>query len=140
MLYKSYTRTEQFTHLFRKLEYYQTLELIPRYRHVFERKTKFFACYIVGLVNVSTYGLYLFMVPLTFLNILFWPTPTMLVSAIVWMVLNDLLIRGLAAVLLTCFFYVYITTLYLSLRYRQINENLLRIADQSKCLLEPKNK
>ena len=131
MLYKSYTRTEQFTYVFRKLEFYETLELVPRYRYIFERKTKFFALYIVNLVNLGTYGAYLVMLLVTLVTILMWPTPTMLVSALIWMVLTDLMIRGVSATLLTCFFYVYIITLYLSLRYRQIKERLLIFVSQS---------
>ena len=134
MLYKSYTRTEQFTYVFRKLEFYETLELVPRYRFVFERRTKFFAIYIVNLVNSFTYALYLALMLVTFLIIMVWPTLTMLVSASIWLLLSIIMMRGLASMLLTCFFYVYMITLYLSLRYRHINETIALFTTQSEYL------
>lgn len=133
MLYKSYTRTEQFTHVFRKLEFYETLELVPRFRHVFERKTRFFAIYIVNLVDACTYVLYLVIIMGHIVAFKLLPSPTMLVSTVIWTIPSLIMIRCMAAIMLTCFFYVYIITLYLNLRFRQINDNIIYFSNQSKC-------
>ena len=132
MLYKSYTRTEQFTQVFRKLEFFETLELVPRFRHIFERKTKFFAIYIVTLVDIVTYVTYVSLIGFHLIAYLILPSTAMLVSTILWLPLTIFMVRGLVAMFITCFFYVYMITLYLSLRFRSINDNIVFFGKQSK--------
>lgn len=124
MLYKAYLRKAHFVDLYHMMEYYETLKLFGQYRMEFAKKTKFFANYILLIVTLGQIGFALIYVLLTGFLIYMYANMYMVISSILWLPSTLIAIRTVGAHMLTSFYYVYIISLYLKLRFRQIYDSL----------------
>ena len=124
MLYKAYSRKAHFMDLYQKLEYFETLELYGESRQEFDKKTMFFAKYIIYLVTLGQLGFVLCYIALTIYINYWYPNMYMVISTMLWLPSHLIALRTIGTLMLTAFYYVFIISLYLKLRFRQIYNSL----------------
>ena len=130
MLYKAYLRKAHFVDLYYKLEYYESLELNGQYSRQFNKKTKLFAKYIVFIVAVGQLGVALsyFAISISLVNQ--YPSMHMVISSILGFISTLWAIRTIGALMVTSFYYVFIISLYMKFRFRQIYNDLQKFKCQ----------
>ena len=130
MLYKAYLRKAHFVDLYYKLEYYESLELNGQYSRQFNKKTKFFAKYIVFIVSLGQLGVALsyFAISISLVNQ--YPSMYMVISSILGFISTLWAIRTIGALMVTSFYYVFIISLYMKFRFRQIYNDLQKFKCQ----------
>ena len=124
MLYLAHHQRALYLNLYDKLEYYDSLELNSKNRRKFGRNTKLFVRFLIYMViparNLLMVANLLLIINLNLLK----QSTVLLISSILWFPPSIWIIKYVAALMLTTFYYIYITSLYLNLRFRQITDNL----------------
>ena len=124
MLWKAYIRRAHFIDFYCKLEYYESLELYGECSRKFAKLTKFFAKYIVFVVTIGQLGFVLSYTALTVFLFYRFTNVYMIISAIFVFPSTLFAIRTIGSLMMTSFYYVFIISLYLKLRFRQIYNSL----------------
>ena len=106
------------------------MELNHKNYLIFEKYTKFVSKYIIMIANLGQYCFEVINIILSLLLAIRYPSLIMFISIVVWLVLSHIQIRAIAGIVVTSFYFMYIISLYLRLRFNQIHQNLSHLIGQ----------
>ena len=124
LLRRSSGRDARYTYFFHKLNFKSTLELNEKNTRKFEKLCTLSSIYIIVCVTIAQICCAMVFTLLAAVTIYLGQTEAPTIVTLLWFVSNLLALKNCGALLLTAFFFVFMVSVYLSLRFQQIYDDM----------------